>query len=146
MDAPNSLNDFVVYHRRMFAVMTGACLAVLVIMMAARRGDWALAGGFAAGAAARLVKFRFLDIAVVRKIAIEKKDAAATQLKSMAVWLVLFGSAAAVTLSLNLNVWAMVAGIFLPPVLLVADTYLRPNLFSRTPSGGGDEANAEENR
>lgn len=146
MDVPDNLKEFVAYHRRMFTIMTGVCLAVLTVMMAVKRGDWALAGGFAAGAAARLVKFRFLDIAVVRKIALEKKNAAATQLKSMAAWLLLFGLATAAVLTLNLNIWAMVAGIFLPPVLLVADTYLRPNLFSQTPPGGGGEANTEESR
>lgn len=132
MDEPDSLKEFLAYHRRMFAVMAAACLAVLAALAIARPGDPALAGGFAAGAAARLLKFRFLDIAVVRKIALEKKDAASTQLRTMAAWMGLFILAAAVVFLCRLNVWTMVAGIFLPPAILVADTCLRPNLFART--------------
>ncbi len=145
MDASESLSEFLAYHRRMTAVMTGACLAVLALLLAFGRGDLALAGGFAAGAAARLVKFRFLDLAVVRKIAVEKRAAAATQLKSMALWLALFMLAAAAVFAFRLNVWTMVAGIFLPPLILVADTYARPNLFARPdPGKKGDSAQTED--
>ncbi len=138
MNAADSLQEFLAYHRRMVVIMAGVCLAVLAALLAVGGGNMALPGGFAAGAAARLIKFRFLDLAVVRQIAVEKKDAAAAQLKSMALWMTLFILAALAVFTFNLNVWAMVAGIFLPPLILVADTYARPNLFARPDTGGND--------
>lgn len=145
MDVPDGLKDFIAYHRRMFLFMAAACLIVFVALLVFGAGDWTLAGGFAAGAAARLIKFRFLDLAVVRKIAVEKKDAAATQLKSMVVWMALFALAAVAVFTFKLNIWTMVAGIFLPPLLLVADTYLRPNLFARSaPEGDAPGATTED--
>jgi hypothetical protein len=47
-------------------------------------------------------------------------------------WMGLFILAAAVVFVCRLNVWTMVAGIFLPPAILVADTWMRPSLFART--------------
>ncbi len=132
MNETDSLKEFLDYHRRMFSIAAAACLAVLAALLLIRPGDPALAGGFVAGAVARLVKFRFLDIAVVKKIALEKKDAATTQLKATAAWMGLFILAAAIVFLFGMNVWAMVAGIFLPPAILIADTYVRPDLFART--------------
>lgn len=137
MDAPDGMLQFVNYHRRMFGLMCGVCLAVAVILLAAMRPDWAYAGGFAAGAAAQLFKFGFLDIAAIRKIAVEKNAAATTQLKSMFLSLAVFGLAVIIVYTLRLNVWAMAAGIFLPRLILVADSYLRPDPF------GTEEAESE---
>lgn len=135
-DAPDSLKEFFAYHGRMFMIMAGACIAACAALVILRPSDPALAGGFAVGALARLAKFRFLDIIVVKKIAIGKKDAATTQLKVMVVWVGMFIVAAAVVFLCRLNVWGLVAGLFLPPAILIADTYLRPNLFRRAEDSG----------
>lgn len=125
------MREFNQYHRRISVVMFMVCVVAFVALAVLRRGDLSWALGFGLGAAAQLVKFTLVDIAVVRKIAVERKDAAATQLKGMAVWLVLFALAALAVFTWRLNVWAMVAGIFLPRLILIADTRLRPDLFSR---------------
>ncbi|MCD8138226.1 MAG: hypothetical protein LUE17_00330 [Planctomycetaceae bacterium] len=139
MATPDSMQDFIRYHRRMFGLMIGACLAVFAVLLAVMRQDTAWAGGFAVGAAAQLVKFGFLDIAVIKKIAAEKKDPAVTQLKAMLVSLALFGAAVVFVYTFALNVWTMAAGIFLPRLILLADAYIRPNPF-----GTGTEAAAAE--
>ncbi len=94
------------------------------------RNDFSWSGGFCLGAAAQLLKFRFLDIAVIQRIAVEKRDPAGVQLKAAFVTLLLFGGAAAAVLKLGFNVWAMALGVFLPRLILIADTYLRPNPFA----------------
>lgn len=131
MTAPDSLKEITVYHRRMAAVMCGVCLVVAAALVLVQPNDMSLAGGFVLGAAARLVKFGFIDIAVIRKIAAERRDAAATQLKAMVVWMAIFAAAAFGTIKLGFNIWALVAGLFLPQLVLMADTWLRPNLFAR---------------
>ncbi|MCD8352337.1 MAG: hypothetical protein LUC93_17170 [Planctomycetaceae bacterium] len=140
MATPDSMQDFLRYHRRMFSLMIGVCLAVFVVLLAVMRHDMAWAGGFAAGAAAQLGKFGFLDVAVIKKIAAEKKDPAVTQLKAMFVSLALFGLAVVIVYTFGLNVWTMAAGIFLPRLILLADAYIRPNPFGN----GTEDAAAEE--
>lgn len=143
MNTLDGMTQFLRYHRRMFHLMTGVCLAVPAALFALTRPDFSWAGGFAAGAAAQLLKFGFLDVAVVKKIAAEKKDPAATQLKAMFFSLVLFGLAVAAVYALGFNVWTMAAGIFLPRLILLADAYLRPNPFGNPAE---DAAVVEENR
>ncbi len=138
------MREFLQYHRRMFGLMCGVCLAVAVVLLAVMRLDWSWAGGFAVGATAQLFKFGFLDIAAIRKIAAEKDAAASTQLKSMFLSLVVFGLAVVVVYKLKLNVWSMAAGIFLPRIILLADAYIRPNLFKpEGKAGGGDSGKSE---
>ena len=145
MDAPDGMTDFLRYHRRMFALMAGVCLAVAATLAVAMWHDFAWAGGFIAGAAAQLLKFGLLDVAIIKKIAAEKKDPAATQLKAMFVSLLLFGLAVAAVYSLDFNVWAMAAGIFLPRIILLADAYIRPNPFG-TGMDKGDADSVENAR
>lgn len=140
-DVSESLREFTIYHRRIAAVQAMICLGVFALLAALMREDYTWWGGFAAGAVAQLAKFRFLDIAVIRKIAVEQKDAAATQLKAMIPALVLFGLAVAVVYILRLNVFAMAAGIFLPRLILIADSYIRPNPFG---NGGASPTTAEQ--
>ncbi len=106
--------------------------------MGLERVAWA--GGFVAGAAAQLLKFAFLDVAIIKKIAAEKKDPATTQLKAMFVSLLLFGLAVAAVYSLGFNVWAMAAGIFMPRIILLADAYIRPNPFGTGTDGSGADS------
>ncbi len=133
MEAAYNLKAFLHYHRRMFMLMAMICLMVFIGLLLAMRQDFTWSGGFLLGAAAQLLKFRFLDIAVIQKIAIEKRDPAGVQLKAAFVTLLLFGAAAAAVLKLGYNVWAMALGIFLPRLILIADTYLRPNPFGDEP-------------
>lgn len=124
------MREFAGYHRKMLCLMAGACLvvaaALLVVMWENR--EWA--GGFAVGAAAQLFKFGVLDIGVIRKIAVGGNGAATAQVKSMYAFLLILGAAAFLVYTLKLNPWAMLAGIVLPRLVLIADTYLRPNLFA----------------
>lgn len=135
MDASDGLRVFLAYHRRMFAIMAGVCLAVTVGLAVFLPGDLAWAGGFAAGAAAQLVKFGFMDVAVVRKVAAGDPGAPTAQVKSLFLSLVLFGLAVVVVFKFALNVWAMAAGIFLPRLILLADAYIRPDPFRAGASG-----------
>jgi hypothetical protein len=150
MDAPDGMTDFLRYHRHMLALLTGICLAAAAALAVAMRPGFAWAGGFAAGAAAQLLKFAFIDVAVIKKIAAEKKNPAATQLKAMFVSLLLFGLAVVVVFSRGFNVWAMAAGIFLPRLVLLADARLRPNPFGKDADGDGNDrdsnASAEDAR
>lgn len=144
MDAPDSMREFLRYHRQMFTVMLAVCLAVAAALFVAMRPDYSRALGFAAGAAAQLLKFAILDVAVIRKIAVEKKDAAATQLKVMVLSLILFGAAVMLVHTMHGNIWAMAAGIFLPRIILLADTYIRPNPFGEASSGGTPASGTED--
>lgn len=131
MHTPETMREFLTYHRRMFALMAVACLVVLLALVLAMPGDLSWAGGFAAGSVAQLFKFGVLDIAAIKKIASEQKGAATAQVKVMYLSLVVFALAVAVVYKLGLNVWSLAAGIFLPRLILVADTYIRPNPFKR---------------
>lgn len=109
--------------------MAGICLGVTVLLFVALPGSYAWCGGFAAGAAAQLVKFGVLDIAIVRRIAAGNQGAAGVQVRNTFLFLVLLGLAAVVVWKMGWNVWAMVAGIFAPRLILLADVYVRPNPF-----------------
>lgn len=141
MDATDGLEAFTSYHKQMFAVMAIVCIAVCAALFLAIPSDHAWAGGFAAGAAAQLFKFGFLDIAAIKKIAVERDAAATTQVKSMFLSLIVFGLAVVVVYKLRFNVWAMAAGIFLPRIILLLDAWLRPNPFGKI---GAADAGARE--
>lgn len=125
----DGLNAFLAYHRKMFGLFIAVAAGVTAGLAILKPDDLAWAGGFAVGSLAQLFKFGFIDVNVVKKIAVEKKDAAGTQLKTMFVTLAVFAVAVLAVHKLGLNVWAMAAGIFLPRILLIADTYIRPNPF-----------------
>lgn len=129
MDPFDGMRQFLSYHRRMFGLCLAVAVAVTVFLAIFRADDMGWAGGFAIGSLAQLFKFGFIDINVIKKLAIEKKNAASAQLKSMFLSLALFGLAVLFVYKLKMNVWAMAAGIFLPRLILVADTYIRPNPF-----------------
>lgn len=136
MDAIDGLAAFTSYHRQMFIVMAIICAIVsAALFIGVPSPDHAWAGGFAAGAAAQLLKFGILDIAAIRKIAAEREAAAMTQVKSMFMSLVIFGLAVVAVYALRLNVWSMAAGIFLPRIILVVDTWIRPNPFAGAGAG-----------
>ncbi len=146
------MHEFLQYHRRMVFFMNAICVAATVAFAVIMRPDMRWAGGFAAGAAAQMFKFAVLDVAAIRKIAVEREAAASTQLKSMSLSLVIFGLAVAAVFAFGLNVWAMAAGIFLPRIILLADAWIRPNPFAGTdgtaavdaaPNLGADDGNGE---
>lgn len=139
MNEPEGMREFLIYHRRMLIGMIVACLAATVGLCLATPGDFRLAGGFAAGAAAQLFKFGFLDVRIIRKIATERERTAATQMKAMFLSLVVFGLSLLATLRLGWNVWATAAGIFLPRLILIADTWFRPNPFGTVGGKPGAE-------
>ncbi|MCC8116242.1 MAG: hypothetical protein LIP18_03675, partial [Planctomycetes bacterium] len=134
MEPSSGMRLFLQYHRRMVVVMTVVSAAVWLVLRLAFR-DSGLSTGYLIGAAAQLLKFGIHHDAVVRKIAVEKKNAAATQLKTGAVTLLLFAAAALFVITNGLSVWAMAAGIFLPRLVLIADTYIRPNPFGTGEDG-----------
>ena len=140
MGEQDGMRQFLHYHKRVFAIMALVCAAGVVGLAAGMRSDPSWALGFGLGAAAQLAKFGFIDVAVVRKVAAEKKDAATTQLKAMFFSLFVFGVAVVVVYKLNGNVWAMAAGIFLPRILLIADAWIRPNPFGNECGEGGGQA------
>lgn len=129
MDERDGMRDFLRYHRRMLFVMLLACASGLAGLAIGGPGDGSWAIGFGIGAAAQLVKFGFIDIAVVRRLAAGKTDAAAAQLKAMVCSLIMLGIAIVAVYNLGGNVWAVAAGIFLPRMILVADTWIRPDPF-----------------
>lgn len=139
-DRLNSMNQFLAYHKRMLRVMVGISLAVAALILAVGRSNFAWTGGFVVGSAAQLLKFAFIDVAIVRKIALLREKAAAIQLKGSILSLAIFGAAVAVIYTCGFNVWAMAVGIFLPRIVLIADSYLRPNPFGspREASGAGE--------
>ncbi len=129
------MRRFLAYHRRMCAVLVLACGAVLAALLFAGRGGGPWASGFGFGAAAQLLKFGFIDVAAVRKMAAGGRGAALFSIKALALSLALLGLAALAALRLGGNVWALAAGIFLPRMILVADTWFRPDPFA----GGAGE-------
>lgn len=141
MDADNSMNAFLAYHRNMFGLCIVVAVVVTALVAIVRQDDLSWAGGFAIGSLAQLFKFGFIDIAVIRKIAVEKNNAAGIQLKAMFLSLVVFGLAVVAVHYLKMNVWAMAAGIFLPRLILIADTYIRPDPFKNMAGPENDGAN-----
>lgn len=140
MDAFDSMKAFLAYHRHMFGLCLAVAIGATVLLFLLRPDDPAWAGGFAIGSFAQLVKFGFIDINVIKKIAAERKNAPGIQLKAMFLSLAVFAVAVVASHSLKMNVWAMAAGIFLPRLILVADTYIRPDPFKHEPGPEDDGA------
>lgn len=143
MEAPDSMREFMAYHRRMLAVMAGICLAVFVILFAVMRDAPAWSLGFLFGATAQLVKFGYLDIATVTRIAADATRASVVQLKASFLSLALFALALVGVFKLDLNIWAFAAGVFLPRLILILDTYIRPNPFGPPPASADGQAREE---
>lgn len=122
----------------MLLLMGGVCLAALSVLGFVMRHDFAWAGGFAAGAAAQIFKFAFIDLNTIRKIAVQRENAPATQLKASFLSLAIFAAALAAVYKFDLNIWACAAGILLPRIVLIVDTYVRPNPFASDASADGE--------
>ena len=122
-----------------------AALSLFVLMP----GELSYGMGFAVGAAAQVTKFGFLDVSTIRNIAANPKNAAKTQLMAMFFTLIIFAAAIVCALRFRMNIWAMAAGIFLPRIILLADTFLRPDPFSgkenkgTSPDGDSDGGQGE---
>lgn len=135
------MDQFLLYHKRIFI------LALVVSFVAAGALYFLLPGepsyvcGFIVGAVAQLAKFGVLDVSTIRRIAADPGNAAKTQLRATVFSLVIFAAAVAVVIKFGLNVWTMAAGIFLPRIILLADTFIRPDPFAKAqdPKDGGDE-------
>lgn len=147
MESSDGLRVFLEYHRRMLLFLIGVSAVIAAGLLAL--GDQARFGGFALGAAAQLVKFGYFDVRVVREMAADPA-VAVEKLKSRYGAMVLLAIAVVLTLKLRLNVWALAAGVFLPRIVFLADTYLRPNVFAASPSpapgGQGEEKEAQGDR
>lgn len=139
MDGRDGMRQFLAYHRRMCVAMALACGVVLAGLLAAMRGDVSWALGFGIGAAAQMLKFGVIDVAVVKKLASGEKNAAAFQLKALGLSLAVLGLGVAAAVKLGGNVWSLAAGIFLPRMILVADTWIRPNPFAAEREAGIEE-------
>jgi hypothetical protein len=122
-----AMRQFIRYHRSLLVVMAAACAGGLACLAVFGETQWWI--GFGAGAAAQLFKFAFVDAAVVRRLAEGKTDVVAAQARGMIYSLIVFGIAVLAIYNFGGSVWAMAAGIFLPRVILIADTWLRPDLF-----------------
>lgn len=140
MDAFDSMKAFLAYHRNMFGLCLVVAVVATVLLAIVRQDDLAWAGGFAIGSLAQLFKFGFIDVNVIKKIAVEQKNAPGIQLKAMFMSLAVFAVAVLVVHSLTMNVWAMAAGIFVPRLILIADTYIRPDPFKHAEGPENDGA------
>lgn len=138
MESSSGLREFLAYHRRMLALLTAVCATGAVCLLVFVPGDYARLGGFTLGAAGQLLKFATLDVWLVKRMATDPEKAAMQQLKSRYGALALLAVVLVVSLKFKFNVWALAAGIFLPRVILLADTYLRPNIFAKPSSAAPD--------
>lgn len=130
MAGDERLSEFFSYHRRMAALMLAVCLVAEMLLLFLARHNPYLAIGFALGAAAQLLKFYFLDAALIRKIAGGDAKPASLRLRSVFMPIAVFAPAAAAGVVIGADVWAMAAGVFLPRLILIADAWLRPNPFT----------------
>ena len=124
------MDQFLLYHKRMFAIALAVSLGAAVALYLSLPGEPAYVHGFIVGAAAQLAKFGVLDVSTIRRIAADPGNAAKAQLRATALSLLVFALAVAVVFKFGLNVWAMAGGIFLPRILLLADTFIRPDPFA----------------
>ncbi|MDR1534580.1 MAG: hypothetical protein LBU64_05710 [Planctomycetota bacterium] len=134
------MREFIDYHRQLSFWMIGTSLAAGLVLLLAARPDYSLAGGFALGAGAQIFKFGILDLRLVLALAAGAGRPAGTQLRLWFFSLAVFALAAGAALKTGANLWALAAGVFLPRLLLLADAWLRPDVFG---SGAGPE-NPEE--
>ena len=143
------MEQFLLYHKRMFIVILIVSGMAALFFFVLMPGELSYGMGFLIGAAAQVTKFGFLDVSTIRNIAANPKNAAKTQLMAMFFTLIIFSAAIVLALRFKLNVWAMAAGIFLPRIILLADTFLRPDPFSNkgnsgtSPGGDSDSGQSE---
>jgi hypothetical protein len=123
------MEDFLSYHKKMLRISIAVCVIAAVAIVIALPGDFPRLFGFIAGAAAQLAKFGLLDAGTVQRISADPEHAAKIQLRATLSSLLLFGLAIAVVFVCKLDVWALALGIFLPRLLLIADTFFRPDPF-----------------
>ncbi len=123
------MEEFLAYHKKMFRISIIVCAVAAVAVLFLLPGDFPRFWGFIVGAAAQLAKFGFLDVGTVQRITADPDHAAKIQLRATLLSLVLFGIAIAIVFICKLNVWMLALGIFLPRLLLIADTFFRPNPF-----------------
>ena len=140
------MEQFLLYHRRMFFIVliVSGIVACSLFLILPSEPTYAL--GFVAGAAAQLVKFGFLDVATVRNIAANPKGGAKVQLQAMVMTMIIFSIAIVVSLKVDFNVWTMAAGVFLPRIILLADTFLRPDPFSSRENRDASRQNNDSDR
>ena len=136
MKEPDGMREFLAYHKRMSVIMTLLCLACAAALFIAVPGDFAWCGGFAIGAAAQLFVFKFLDVQVIKKTAESPDASKMASVKKMYLSMVIYAAAVLLIYKLHLNVWSFVLGMFAPKLMLIADMYLRPNVFEKHGDGG----------
>ncbi|MDR3211488.1 MAG: hypothetical protein LBU79_06195 [Planctomycetota bacterium] len=123
------MEHFLRYHRQMFILTLVISLLALGGLAILLPGDYPRLAGFASGSVAQLLKFGLLDRATIQNIAKQPQNAARVQLRATFFGLVVFGLALVLVFSLHLDVWCLAGGIFLPRLVLLADSILRPNPF-----------------
>lgn len=123
------MEDFLSYQKKMLRISIAVCVIAAVAIIFLLPGDFPRLWGFVAGAAAQLAKFGLLDVGTVQRIAADPEHAAKIQLRATLLSLLLFGLAIAIVFVCRLNVWMLALGIFLPRMLLIADTFFRPDPF-----------------
>jgi hypothetical protein len=121
----------------MLIFMTAVCLVIAAAMFFLLPGQYGYLGGFVIGAAAQLIKFGFIDIGTIKRLAAQPDKAGKLQLRSTFLSLVLFGAAIALAFKLGMNIWAWAGGIFLPRLILLADAFVRPDPFNAAGKAGG---------
>ncbi|MDR2392204.1 MAG: hypothetical protein LBE84_11075 [Planctomycetota bacterium] len=131
MTAPESMREFLRYHQHMAVLMAVVALVVAAALAILFRPGHAWTVGFALGAGTQIFKFAVLDIRPILAVASGAAGPGRSQLRIMFLSLVLFGSMAAAGLWIGANIWAMAAGVFLPRLILLADTWFRPDPFAR---------------
>lgn len=129
------MEEFLVYHKRMF-LLTGIVTILAAVGIAiALPGDHARFWGFVIGAAAQLFKFGLLDVSTIKQMAASPDHAAKIQLRATLLGMAVFGVAVVLVFVLGFDVWTMAAGIFLPRIILLVDTFIRPNPFGDKTEG-----------
>ncbi len=126
------MEQFLSYHRKMFVLTAILCGAVAVGIGVLLPGDWLRLLGFLVGAAAQLIKFGFLDVSTVKRMAAAPDQAAKLQLRATFLSLLIFCLALAVAFKFSLDIWMVAAGIFLPRIILIIDSFVRPDPFTST--------------
>ena len=140
------MEEFLLYHRRMFIivlVVSGIAALSLFILLP---GELSYGFGFLVGSAAQLIKFGFLDVSTIRTIAANPKDAPKAQLRAMVFTMIIFAVGIVIALRFRMNIWAMAAGVFLPRIVLLVDTFLRPDPFSGKGKKGKNPDNGDSGR
>ena len=137
------IHRFMRYQRNMLlcvALLTAAGIAVAVLGV--DRPAWG--AGLALGSATGLVKFRLRVLALLR-LAQEQESAKPQVRASLFGYALAVGALVAAWRFQNVfSLWATLAGLLLPNLVLIADGFLRPHLFAKTVAAAnesGDHAN-----